>query len=343
MSIMTTSDILKPAPEWQALLGEESLLQITDLQAEYRTERAKVKALNGLDLVIKKGQSMGLVGETGAGKTTVALSILNLLPKHIGFITDGNITFDGKNVQNMSRTELRNMRGGKVSMIFQNPLTALNPVFTVGEQIAMVLRIHQKASRKEALHQACELLEMVGIESYRVHDYPFQFSGGMRQRAGIAAALACNPMLLIADEPTTALDVTIQAQILEMMRELQTKYTTSLLMITHNLGIIAELCQHVAVMYAGKVIEYGSVQSVFSSPLHPYTHGLIGALPALEGSRERLASIPGAIADPRHLPTGCAFHPRCQYCKESCKESQPFMSYVGDGHFVACFQQTQNG
>jgi peptide/nickel transport system ATP-binding protein len=324
--------------DWRALLDTEgALLRIVDLHAEYRTERAKVLALNGMDLVIHRGQSMGLVGETGAGKTTAALSVLNILPKDIGFVTGGNIEFDGKAIKDMSKAELRDMRGSRISMIFQNPLTALNPVFTVGEQIAMVLRGHQKLGAKQAMVRAGELLETVGIASYRVKDYPMQFSGGMRQRVGIAAALACNPMLLIADEPTTALDVTIQAQILELMRNLQEQYTTSLLMITHNLGIIAELCQHVAVMYAGRVIEYGSVKSVFSSPRHPYTVGLLGALPALEGPRTKLTVIPGTIADPRNLPKGCAFHPRCARCGENCKEAQPMMSNVESGHYVACF------
>ena len=217
------------------------------------------------------------------------------------------------------------------------PLTALNPVFTVGEHIEMALRVHQKLNRKQALKRACQLLEMVGIESYRVRDYPHQFSGGMRQRVGIAAALACNPMLLIADEPTTALDVTIQAQILELMRNLQTQYDTSLLMITHNLGIIAELCQQVAVMYAGRIIEYGSVQSVFSSPKHPYTSGLLCALPSLTGEKKRLTAIPGTIASAQKLPSGCAFHPRCTNCMEKCKTEQPLMRKTGDGHFVECF------
>ena len=340
MSIESTnrSDESQASPEWQDLLQtEDAILRITSLHAEYRTEKAKVYAVNGMDLVIQKGQSMGLVGETGAGKTTSALSVLNILPKDVGYITGGTIEFNGRNVQAMSQAELRDMRGGKISMIFQNPLTALNPVFTVGEQIAMVLRVHQKLNHRQAMKRAGELLLTVGIPDYRVKDYPMQFSGGMRQRVGIAAALACNPMLLIADEPTTALDVTIQAQILALMRKLQEQYTTSLLMITHNLGIIAELCQHVAVMYAGRIIEYGSAKSVFTSPRHPYTVGLIGALPTLESTRKRLTAIPGAIADPRKLPPGCAFHPRCEHCQEQCKNMQPLMHHVGDGHFVECF------
>jgi peptide/nickel transport system ATP-binding protein len=224
-------------------------------------------------------------------------------------------------------------------MVFQNPLTALNPTFGVGEQVAMVLRVHQGMNKKDALKRAGELLEVVGIPGYRLQDYPFQFSGGMRQRVGIAAALACNPQLLIADEPTTALDVTIQAQILELMRELQTKYSSSLLMITHNLGIISELCQQVAVMYAGRIIEYGASTDVFASPRHPYTVGLLGALPAMEGPRSRLTAIPGIIADAQNLPGGCAFHPRCEHCREECETGNPAMAHVGNGHFVACFNQ----
>ena len=338
---------IKPTPEtkeergnteWEALLRDEALLRIVGLRVEFRTERAVVQALNGVDLVIHKGESLGLVGETGAGKTTTALSILNLLATDIAYRKGGFIEFDGRDVYQMSLAELRAMRGGKVSMIFQNPLTALNPVFTVGEQIALVLRIHQGLKKREAMDRAAALLEMVGIPGYRVKDYPFQFSGGMRQRVGIAAGLACNPQLLIADEPTTALDVTIQAQILELMRELQKEYSASLLMITHNLGIISELCQRVAVMYAGRIIEYGAAENVFASPKHPYTIGLLGALPALEGPRIELTAIPGVIADAQNLPGGCAFHPRCEHCRAECEGGQPLMSHVGDGHFVACYQ-----
>ncbi|MDR1625410.1 MAG: ABC transporter ATP-binding protein [Spirochaetia bacterium] len=326
--------------EWQEILDKEALLKITDFRVQFETERSVVNALNGVDLIIRKGESLGLVGETGAGKTTTALSILGLLSEDSASILGGSIVFDNKDVAKMSGKELREMRGGKVSMIFQNPLTALNPVFSVGEQIAMVLRVHRGMRRKQALNRSRELLEMVGIADYRIKDYPVQFSGGMRQRVGIAAALACNPMLLIADEPTTALDVTIQAQILALMRELQSKYSTSLLMITHNLGIISELCQGVAVMYAGRIIEYGESHAVFSSPQHPYTQGLLGALPALEGPRERLTAIPGIIADAQNLPPGCAFHPRCGRCAGACKSNQPMMTSVGNGHFVACFDRS---
>ena len=222
-------------------------------------------------------------------------------------------------------------------MIFQNPLTSLNPVFTVGEQIAMLLRKHRNMGRRQALQEASKLLEMVGIAGGRIMDYPHQFSGGMRQRVGIAAALACRPELLIADEPTTALDVTIQAQILELMKDLQEQYDTSLLMITHNLGIISELCQNVAVMYAGKIIEKGTVQEVFAHPAHPYTVGLLNALPKLTGPRERLTAIPGRVADPQNLPQGCSFNPRCANCSQRCKVEAPPMTELNHEHSVACF------
>lgn len=319
----------------------EELLKITGLQAEFKTERATVYALNGVDLTIYKGESLGLVGEAGAGKTTTALSILNLLPQPAGKFTGGDIRYHGKSVFSMKEKELEHMRGNKIAMIFQNPLTALNPVFTVGEQIAMVLRKHAGMSRKEADARASELLEMVGIKGSRIKDYPNQFSGGMRQRVGIAAALACNPELLIADEPTTALDVTIQAHILELMKELQIKYNSSLLMITHNLGIVAELCQRVAVMYAGRIIEYGTVREVFTNPAHPYTIGLLGAIPKLTGERERLNAIPGRVADLHNLPEGCSFGPRCSFCTQQCQKERPHLKKLSEDHFAECFWSGQ--
>ena len=325
----------------------EPLVEVKDMVVEFKTERSIVHALNGVNLTIYRGESLGLVGEAGAGKTTTALGILNLMSEESARIVQGDITYDGKSVFKMSNHELLSMRGGKVSMIFQNPLTSLNPVFTVGEQIAMPLRKHMNMKRKEALKEASKLLEMVGIAGGRVTDYPHQFSGGMRQRVGIAAALACRPELLIADEPTTALDVTIQAQILELMKGLQEKYDTSLLMITHNLGIISELCQRVAVMYAGKIIEEGAVDEVFSRPAHPYTVGLLNSLPKLTAPRERLVAIPGHVADPQNLPSGCSFHPRCANCTERCKTETPDMLSITDHHSVACFnpmnQEYNNG
>lgn len=314
----------------------EQLLEIKNLRIQFKTERATSNALNGVTFSIGKGESLGLVGETGAGKTTTALSILRLLPES-AHVLDGTITFGGRDISTLNEREMRKMRGNKIAMVFQNPLTALNPVFTVGEQIAMVLRVHRGMSRKAAMEAAGKLLEQVGIASYRVKDYPNQFSGGMRQRVGIAAGIACNPELLIADEPTTALDVTIQAQILELMKELQTKNKTSLLMITHNLGIISELCQKVAVMYGGQIIEYGTVKAVFSNPMHPYTRGLLGALPNLEGKRDRLVAIPGKIADPQNLPEGCYFNPRCTCKCDRCDKEQPGMIRISNDHYVACF------
>lgn len=321
----------------------ETLVTVENLVVEFKTERATVHALNGVNLEIKRGESLGLVGEAGAGKTTTALGILNLMSKEAAKVKDGDITYNGKSVFQMSNRELLEMRGGKVSMIFQNPLTSLNPVFTVGEQIAMLLRKHRGMGRKEALQEASKLLEMVGIAGGRISDYPHQFSGGMRQRVGIAAALACKPELLIADEPTTALDVTIQAQILELMKQLQEEYETSLLMITHNLGIISELCQRVAVMYAGRIIEEGSVEEVFAHPAHPYTVGLLNALPKLTGPRERLMAISGHVADPENLPCGCSFNPRCEKCTENCRQNAPEMIELNSEHRVACFNPMNLG
>lgn len=319
-------------------MEKSKLIEIKNLCVTYTTERAVSHALNNVNLDIHVGESIGLVGESGAGKTTTALSIMNLLPQPVGKIDQGDILFKGDSILGMSRKELENLRGDRIAMIFQNPLTSLNPTFTVGEQIAMVLRKHRHMARKEALIEAGRLLEVVGLQSRRIADYPHQFSGGMRQRVGIAAGLACNPALLIADEPTTALDVTIQAQILELMKELQTKFSTSLLMITHNLGIISELCEKVAVMYGGAIIEYGSVREVFKHPLHPYTVGLLGAIPNIDSRSERLMAIPGAIANSAHLPDGCRFHPRCGLCTKACKSELPELIHVGGEHMIACHQ-----
>jgi peptide/nickel transport system ATP-binding protein len=314
----------------------EALLRIDNLSVRFVTERAVVNALNGVDLTINRGESLGLVGEAGAGKTTTALSILNLLAK-TGEVSGGDILFNGASVFKMKQRDLINIRGNKIAMIFQNPLTSLNPVFSIGEQIAMVLRRHKKMSPKEANEETMALLETVGIPGHRLFDYPNQFSGGMRQRVGIAAGIACNPELLIADEPTTALDVTIQAQILELMKGLRKKYSTSLLMISHNLGIISELCDRVAVMYAGRIIEYGTVREVFSDPRHPYTIGLLGALPKLEGERKRLAAIPGSIAKAYDLPGGCHFHPRCIGCADRCRTHIPETVKINENHSLRCF------
>ena len=322
-------------------MEKEKLIEIKNLSVTYTTERATSHALNNFTLDIHVGESIGLVGESGAGKTTAALAMLNLLPKPVGKITSGDILYKGKSILQMNAKELENLRGDRISMIFQNPLTSLNPTFTIGEQIAMVLRKHRGMKRREALIEAGKLLETVGILGSRISEYPHQFSGGMRQRVGIAAALACNPELLIADEPTTALDVTIQAQILELMKDLQRKYSTSLLMITHNLGIISELCEKVAVVYGGSIIEYGTVREVFKYPAHPYTVGLLGALPSLDSHSERLTAIPGDIANSAHLPNGCRFHPRCQKCDAQCKQELPLLTQINDDHFVACHHRME--
>jgi peptide/nickel transport system ATP-binding protein len=314
------------------------LLAIKNLVVEYKTGRATSQALNGINLSIEKGEAVGLVGETGAGKTTIARSILNLLPKDVGHVKAGEIYFKDQSILSMKEKELMNLRGNKISMIFQNPLTSLNPVFTIGEQITMVLRKHRSLDAKAAIIQAGKLLEMVGIANYRLNDYPHQFSGGMRQRVGIAAALACDPELLIADEPTTALDVTIQAQILELMKELQQQRSSSLLMITHSLGIISEICQKVAVIYAGVIVEYGTVREVFKNPQHWYTKGLLNAIPKLEGPRERLASIPGNVANAQNLPAGCKFHLRCEHCTQQCKTDEPAVLQLNADHYVACWE-----
>lgn len=317
-------------------MEKDVLLKITDYVVEFKTENGTKQAINHLNLTIHKGESLGLVGEAGAGKTTTALGVLRLLPKHSAKIKSGIIEFHGEDMAKFSERRLREIRGDKISMIFQNPLTSLNPVFTVGEQIAMVLRKHKNIGNKQAMEEAGKLMETVGIAKERINDYPHQFSGGMRQRIGIAAALACSPELLIADEPTTALDVTIQAQILELMKKLQKQYDTSLLMITHNLGIISELCKNVAVMYAGAIIEYGSVKEVFTNPMHPYTKGLLGAIPTLDDQKERLVAIPGEVANPYHLPKGCSFNPRCECKNADCAEEIPPMIKINESHYVAC-------
>ena len=317
-------------------MEKDVLLKITDYVVEFKTENGTKQAINHLNLTIHKGESLGLVGEAGAGKTTTALGVLRLLPKHSAKIKSGIIEFHGEDMSKFSERRLREIRGDKISMIFQNPLTSLNPVFTVGEQIAMVLRKHKNIGNKQAREEAGKLMETVGIAKERINDYPHQFSGGMRQRIGIAAALACSPELLIADEPTTALDVTIQAQILELMKKLQKQYDTSLLMITHNLGIISELCRNVAVMYAGAIIEYGSVKEVFTNPMHPYTKGLLGAIPTLDDQKERLVAIPGEVANPYHLPKGCSFNPRCECKNADCAEEIPPMIKINESHYVAC-------
>lgn len=312
------------------------ILQVKDLQVEYRTDDATIYAVNGVDLTVRRNMTVGLVGETGAGKTTTALSIMNLIPDQVGVITGGAIELEGKDVLSMDDSEMNAIRGKDVAMIFQDPMTALNPVFTVGDQIAETLMIHEHLDKKEALEKAGRMLETVGIPAERAKEYPSQFSGGMKQRVVIAIGLACNPKLLIADEPTTALDVTIQAQVLEIMQDLKETYKMGLIMITHDLGIVAEICDEVAVMYAGRIVEYGTLEDVFEHTLHPYTEGLFSSLPNINDRRHQLTPIPGLMPDPSKLPEGCAFAPRCRYATDACRAKQPQKRWVSSTHYVAC-------
>lgn len=318
-------------------------LDIKNLVVEFRTDAGVTQALNGLDLEIEKGKTLGLVGETGAGKTTTGLSILQLIPDPPGIIVDGSIKLAGEDVMMKSEKEMEKIRGQQVSMIFQDPMTSLNPVMTVEDQIAEVVAIHEVDANgkpiaySDAIKRAKEMLELVGIPGDRGTEYPHQFSGGMKQRVVIAIALACNPKLLIADEPTTALDVTIQAQVLEMMKGLRDKYGTSMLMITHDLGIVAEICDAVSIIYAGRVIEHGSLEDIFDNTRHPYTEGLFNSLPDLDHREQRLKPIKGLMPDPTNLPKGCAFCPRCDYAMEICQTQKPPRVYRNDEHYVECF------
>ncbi len=315
----------------------ENLLQIKNLSIEFRTFDGVVKAINNLNLELPKGKTIGLVGETGAGKTTTALAIMGLIPNPPGVITSGEILFEGKDLLKAGKKELQEYRGNKIAMIFQNPMTSLNPVYTVGHQIAGVIMQHQNLSKSEAMEKAGEMLEIVGIPKERLKNYPHEFSGGMKQRVCIAMGLACNPSLLIADEPTTALDVTIQAQILDLMKGLKEKYQTSTIFITHALGVVADIADYVAVIYAGSVIEYGDLKSIFTQPAHPYTKGLFGCIPDIESEdSQRLYVIRGAMPDPTRLPEGCKFCKRCDYAMEICSQKEPDEIKIGDNHTVRC-------
>ncbi|UTC61487.1 ABC transporter ATP-binding protein [Treponema sp. OMZ 788] len=321
----------------------EELLNIEDLSIYYVTEAGETRAVNNLNLKLGRGETLGFVGETGAGKTTTALGIMRLVPNPPGKIVSGKISFDGEDILSKTEKEMQEIRGNKISMIFQDPMTSLNPVMTVGEQIAEVLALHQNLQKEELKEKTAQMLETVGIKRERINDYPHQFSGGMKQRVVIAMALACNPMLIIADEPTTALDVTIQAQVLELMIELQNKYNTSMIMITHDLGIVAEICDHVAIMYAGSVIEYGTVEKLYTDPKHPYTKGLFASIPTLDADEESLHVIKGAPPNPVDLPSGCKFHPRCEFATERCKCEVPNMINLDDSHCVSCFLFDKGG
>lgn len=313
------------------------LLEIEDLTVQYVLDEVVVEAVNGLSLEIREGECVGLVGETGAGKTTTALAIMGLVPNPPGRVVRGQIRYKGQNLVGKNLREMRKIRGSAISMIFQDPMTSLNPVMKVGNQIMEVILLHNKLSRAEATVKAQKMLEMVGIPANRYEEYPHQFSGGMRQRVMIACALACSPHLLIADEPTTALDVTIQAQVLELIEKLKVEFHTSMLMITHDLAVGSEVFDRVAVMYAGNVVEKGDVRNVYDHPAHPYTQGLLKAIPDLSCDVDRLESIPGLMPDPSDLPPGCAFAPRCKHCIEACSAGRPTPIELEPGHWVSCF------
>lgn len=314
----------------------DMLLEIKDLTIHYVTESGTVHAVEGLNLELAKGETLGFVGETGAGKTTTALGIMRLLPVPPAKVISGDIVFEGESLLSKPESQMRSIRGGKIAMIFQDPMTSLDPVIPVQEQIAEMVELHHKGPKSDAMKRAGDMLELVGIPRERGTAYPHQFSGGMKQRVVIAIALACDPALLIADEPTTALDVTIQAQVLELMHELKEKFNTSMIMITHDLGIVAEMCDKVAIMYAGRVVEYGTTEMIYNHRLHPYTEGLFNSLPDLEVEQEELKVIHGLMPDPTNLPTGCCFHPRCPYATENCSKVAPEMVKVAEGHYVAC-------
>lgn len=313
-----------------------SMLEIRGLEIKFNTDTGVVRAVNGVDLDIEEGQSLGLVGETGAGKTTTALGILNLIQTPPGEICGGTIMYNGKNILEMKESELRKLRGNDLSMIFQDPMSALNPIMTVGEQIVEVILLHQECSALEAEERMLAILNKVRIPADRAHEYPHQFSGGMKQRIVIAMALACNPKLLIADEPTTALDVTIQAQVLAMINELKQEHNTSMLLITHDLGIVAESCSKVAIMYAGEIVESGETVHIFDETAHPYTEALFDSIPSLSKKTSRLTPIPGLMPDPTDLPEGCVFHPRCTKCMDICRQRIPQSYEVSPGHMVKC-------
>src|SRR5213594_1531217 len=314
------------------------ILQLEDLTTNYRTVRGWVRAAENVSLELEKGKALGLVGESGSGKTTVALSILKILPAG-GRIRGGKILFDGQDLVPLNDKEMRKIRWKGISIVFQGSMNALNPVFKVGGQIVEAIRLHEPdVSKSDAYKRAEALLEMVGVEPSRVNNYPHEFSGGMRQRALIAMALASNPQLLIADEPGTALDVIVKAQVLKLMRSLKEKLGLSMIMISHDLSIVAEVCEKVAIMYAGHLVEYGSIEAIFKEPLHPYTQGLLGAFPGIKGERRKLTSIPGQPPDLLAPPAACRFHPRCPYVMDICKKEKPLLEKAGSGdHYVACY------
>lgn len=318
----------------------QPLLSVRDLKTYFYTEDGVVPAVDGISFDLEKGGTIGIVGESGSGKSVTSLSVMGLVPSPPGKIAGGEIYFEGKNLLKLKESEMRKIRGNDISMIFQEPMTSLNPVFTIGDQIMEAIILHQKLDKNKAKKKAIEMLGLVGIPSpdRRVDEYPHQLSGGMRQRVMIAMALSCNPKLLIADEPTTALDVTIQAQILELMNKLQDELGTAIMLITHDLGVIAEVVEKVAVMYTGKIVEYGNTKDIFGNPQHPYTLGLLGSIPRLDGKEERLQAIPGNVPTPGSFPEGCGFNPRCPFAKDICIAKKPPQTTCGNGQLASCWK-----
>jgi len=320
----------------------DELLRINNLKTHFYTEKGVVPAVDGVDITVSRGKVIGLVGESGCGKSITALSIMGLVEMPPGRIVDGEINFDGRNILKLAKQEMYKLRGNEISMIFQEPMTSLNPVITVGKQVAEAIRLHQNLNAGEAKKIVLDMLDMVGIPEpeRRYNSYPHQLSGGLRQRVMIAMALCCRPKLLIADEPTTALDVTIEAQILSLMKELQKQINTSIIMITHNLGVVAEICDDVYVMYAGKIVETTDVFELFEKPLHPYTNGLMNSIPKINSSKEdtRLYNIKGMVPNLLYLPRGCRFSPRCEEAMDICRELEPELYEAGSGHYVRCFK-----
>ncbi len=318
----------------------DNLLEVRDLRTYFYTDDGVVKAVDGVEFEVKAGETIGIVGESGCGKSITAMSILRLIQSPPGKIVSGEILFEGEDLVKVSEKRIREIRGNSISMIFQEPMTSLNPVFTAGYQIEEILKLHQNLDEKEAREKAIEMIRMVGIPNpERIADeYPHQLSGGMRQRIMIAMALACRPKMLIADEPTTALDVTIQAQILDLMNDLKEKLNTSIMLITHDLGVIAEMADHVIVMYSGKVVEDAPTIELFENPKHPYTIGLMSSIPSLAKEGQRLETIPGVVPNPLYLPKGCYFHPRCKYATSECREVQPELVEIAPGHKSACLR-----
>ena len=318
----------------------KSFLEVRDLTVTYRSQGKDVHAVNGVSFTLNEGETLGLVGETGAGKTSIAKAILRVLPDVGAKINQGEVLLEGEDLLKLSERKMQAIRGDKISMIFQDPMSALNPVQTVVEQVAEAIRFHNRVSRAEAEKKAVTMLELVGITPDRVKEYPHQFSGGMRQRAVIAIALACEPKLLLADEPTTALDVTIQAQVLDLIANLRKQFNTSMILITHDLGVVGEVCDKVSVIYAGQVVECGSKEDIFDHPSHPYTEGLFASLPDLKKSVDRLTPIEGMPPDPTNLPQGCVFHPRCPYATEACRSGKVELGEVTPGHYSRCLKHS---